>query len=324
MDALSFLLGYHKGKAQGGNSGGLVETDVFTLQSVSGFAENTEDFSGTYWAPSPIDFKIKEEETYYVVWDGATYTCKGIAGSLGEVSGVYLGNGSIANCAGNDEPFVICYLSAQGSVQFIALGAGDSHEIRVYQQVGANVKPLRVTANGKYTAPEGEAYSPVTVAVAGGAVDFPFGLEEIYSETELTFIVGASKYIPNTPVAILADSEKVKNGNVKTIADGESGLVVWDGKLYAVYAGKRTTPGIKFGFGTSSMSVNGTVGNVGIPSCWIGYQVVDDTRVYGKSEEPFLIIANSDSGFIVAIPEDSTTFKYTIQIFKFVEEQTNE
>lgn len=48
------------------------------------------------------------------------------------------------------------------------------------------VEQLNVSANGTYTAPEGKAYSPVVVNVAGGAVDVVSGVINYDTDTSIT------------------------------------------------------------------------------------------------------------------------------------------
>lgn len=44
---------------------------------------------------------------------------------------------------------------------------------------GVEVEPLQVTENGEYTAPDGKAYSPVSVNVAGGGGSSDFSTAEV-------------------------------------------------------------------------------------------------------------------------------------------------
>ena len=110
------------------------ETDIFPLQTVDGFVEDTEMLIGTYYAYFPNVFEIKEGETYYVKWDGTTYTCKGISASLNGQNFVYLGDGSMLGYEGNNEPFAIIYSPDNGFLEAVAFNdTNTSHEIRVYQ-----------------------------------------------------------------------------------------------------------------------------------------------------------------------------------------------
>ena len=52
------------------------------------------------------------------------------------------------------------------------------------------VEPLTVTENDTYTAPEGKAYSPVTVNVAGGGLAFPEVTAEIRCDSEVAAELG--------------------------------------------------------------------------------------------------------------------------------------
>lgn len=71
--------------------------------------------------------------------------------------------------------------------------AGDPESII---QPGVTVEPLNVTENDTYTAPEGKAYSPVTVNVSGGGTEygnavniFPRLAGEPYSYAEGAFVL---------------------------------------------------------------------------------------------------------------------------------------
>lgn len=193
MDILSFVLGYNKGKARGGG-GSSTETDIFPLQTVSGFVEDTADFVGCSLKTLSESFVIKEGETYGVEWDGTTYTCKGISAALNDLNYVYLGNGSGLGYEGNNEPFAIIYIVEYDMVQIIALNdLNETHEIRVYQNTVSSdleIKPLTVTANGTYTAPDGEAYSPITVSVQASA-----GTSDDERVKYVTFMYGETELI---------------------------------------------------------------------------------------------------------------------------------
>ena len=316
MDILSYILGYDKGKATSGTTdtttiealnvtangtytapegkayspvtvsiaGGSssFSNEIFPLQTVEGFAPS-EDFGGLYVANSPTNFVINKDKVYIVEWDDAIYTCKGIEVSFEGVAAIYLGNGAVLGYGGNNEPFAIGYSYDIGAVSFFAVDGSTepTHNIRVYQN---------------------------------------YELKEIVPTTQLTFAVGNSTLLPNTPAAIIADSTAV--AEMEIINNGENGLVIFDKKLYAVYAGSRNTAPVEFPAFTQPLSISGAIGNIGIPSAFsiesiIG-PVVEETASAGESDEPFFAFANKHFGFQVAIPEDSTEFTHTIQILKFV------
>lgn len=272
-----------EGGGEGGDEGKF-ETDIFSLKAVSGFEKFT---SGVFSAQLPNNISINADKTYYVEWDGEPYTCKGIASSnaSGSTNYVFLGNGSYFGWEGdNNVPFMIMTTIGSDNVLVVAYDdISKTHRIRIYQ---------------KSTLPLG------------------YELKEIVPKTTLTFEKGNSEMMPNTPAVMLATATEVANMNV--INNGESGLVIWDGQLYAVYAGQRYTSRIQFPYGTTTMSVDGSVGNIGIPSKWLKGTVVEETKSCGESNEPFLIIANTLYGFQVAIPEDSEVLTHTLQMFKFV------
>ena len=85
--------------------------------------------------------------------------------------------------------------------------------------------------------------------------------------------------------------------------------------LYAAYAGQRRTAPLDTGV---IISINGSIGNIGIPSKILARGRHENYGAAGESTEPYLVVANSTHGFLVAIPEDSTELTHTLQIFKFV------
>lgn len=124
------------------------ETDIFPLQTVSGFVEDTDFLIGTYFAYSPTVFEIKEGETYYVEWDGETYTCEGIVVDFPydestTLRYVYLGNGSKLGYPHNNEPFAVIYMADFGKSEFLANDNESSHDIRVYQKSAVSSIPVR-------------------------------------------------------------------------------------------------------------------------------------------------------------------------------------
>ncbi len=334
MDILSYVLGYNKGKAQGG--GGTAETDIFPLQTVSGFQEDTELLLGAHYAYVPT-FEIKDGETYYVEWDDkGTFTCKGMAVSFNGINAVYLGNGSMLDHPHNNEPFAVVYLVDAGLTEFIANDDKASHDIRVYQkgESGAadiEVKPLTVTKNGTYTAPDGEAYSPVTVSVSsGGSIDFPYDLKEIFPETEVTFKFGDSTYFPTTPTFLFADTEELKS--MEAFKSGDGVLVLWDGKIYPGYAGNLNTPPIIAEGGSNTMvtSIGPSVGNTATFDAYQPFStmkfVKPDKTTFAPAEvqnlanagygsTPFFIVANSTVGYVFCANSNLDTLFGTIATF---------
>lgn len=281
-------------------SSGVTETDIFPEDTVSGFQEDTDLLVGTYFKYVEPPFEIKEGETYYVEWEDQTYTCKGMAVSFNGINAVYLGNGERLGYPHNNEPFAVVYLVDACLTEFMTFADG-SYKVRVYQKSGSD------NSGG---------------GDSGGLLP-NIELKEILSPRTLTFEVGGSDYIPNTPAVVLADGTAVANMDV--LNDGEGGLVVFDGKVYPVYAGERQTSKIQFSWGQTSLSVLGGIGNIGIPSAWMTGTVVEDAKSYGSSKEPFLIIANSSAGFVVAIPEKNendeanTDLTHTLQIYKLIQ-----
>lgn len=282
-------------------SSGVTEIDIFE-DTLSDFQEDTGLFVGTYFKYAEPPFEIKEGETYYVEWEGETFTCKGVAVSVNltdaVINAVYLGNGFMLGYPHNNEPFAVVYLVDAGLTEFITFADG-SYKVRVYQKSGSDNSG---GGNSGGLLPNTE-------------------LKEIVSERTLTFAVGNSTLWPDSLAVELADATEVANMDV--INDGEGGLVVFDGKVYPVYASSRRSSAVQFPSFTTSVSVSGSLGNISIPSQWrvagsVG-TVVEETQNYGKSNEPFLIVANSGMGYHVAIPKDSTERTHTLQIYKLIQ-----
>ena len=338
MDILSFVLGYNKGKAQGGGGEPLLqektatengvvtadegydglskvtvavesassETDIFPLQTVSGFVEDTETLIGTYYAYVPT-FEIKDGETYYVEWDDkGTFTCKGIAASFADINAVYLGNGSMLGYPSNDEPFAVVYFADLDLTEFVAFNdTNTSHDIRVYQKAESSieVKPLTITANGTYTAPDGEAYSPVTVAVAAGVVGeiLPgYELVEILPRRELTFKFGACADYPYNPAVVIASA--ADKNTMDILQNGDNALVFWGkyNKMYAVSMGTKYTTDMAVAGGITSVGFGHLAGNTAIIPAWnVGGFNAIPVSTAGKSFEPFLISARNDYALLM-------------------------
>lgn len=333
MDILSYVLGYNKGKAQGG--GGTAETDIFPLQTVSGFVEDTELLLGSYYAYVPT-FEIKEGETYYVKWEGETYTCKGIAVSYEGLNFVYIGNGSMLGYPSNNEPFAAIYMVALGKTEFVSFTSTEnSHDVRVYQIASGSadieIKPLTVTKNGTYTAPAGEAYSPVTVSVpSNGSIDFPYDLKEIFPETEVTFKLGDSTYFPTTPTFVFADEEELKS--MEAFKSGDGVLVLWDGKIYPGYAGSKNTPPLiaEEGSNVMVMGIGPSVGNTASFDAYQPFSTmklvkpdkttfapaeVQNLATAGYNSDPFFIVANSTVGYVFCANCNAEVWFGTIHTF---------
>ena len=123
---------------------------------------------------------IEKGKTYIVDWDEKQYTVSCKEFSHPELQGqyLYLGDGVMLSSMGlpqaepSAEPFVIMQatLGTESVVFFIATSTKVTHDfgLSLVEMPSVTVEPLTVTKNGTYTAPEGTAYSPVTVNVAGG------------------------------------------------------------------------------------------------------------------------------------------------------------
>ncbi|MBO5070813.1 MAG: hypothetical protein J6C37_10715 [Roseburia sp.] len=80
-------------------------------------------------------FELTEDETYTIVWDGITYQCTAAAMSLGELSGLGIGNKAIMGI-GDDtgEPFVIAYIPEYNQNSFVSNDTTETtHMISIYK-----------------------------------------------------------------------------------------------------------------------------------------------------------------------------------------------
>lgn len=126
--------------------GGSNETDIFALQTLSGFA-SSEDFMGLYvWQTTPAPFSLTAGKTYFVVWDGTTYECVAQdASAMNNLSGtVGLGDLTEVGGAGNGEPFIVGYIPKTDYVGFISFDTKTEHTVRIYQKASATSTDERV------------------------------------------------------------------------------------------------------------------------------------------------------------------------------------
>ena len=152
-------------------------------------------------------------------------------------------------------------------------------------------------------------------------------------ETEYTFGFENSTF-PVSPTVTLADgdatNDMIENGQV--LSKGSNGIVVWDGKPYAVYAGDRMSPPRVTEAGVAwSISLEGSAGNAAIPSRinWGGSLVKPTSGDFanvssaGRSDEPFYIVTNQYFGYILVAQEtygveEENTFSFTQQTAQYL------
>jgi hypothetical protein len=133
--------------------GGVIETDIFSAHPLGGFEEDTGDFSGSSTITLNGQFVINADETYYVDWDGETYTCRGtyveLPNDAGEMmSYVYIGDGSRLGYPGNGEPFAMIRLGESSIIIVIALDSlATEHNIRIYQKEGGSAEEVDAILN---------------------------------------------------------------------------------------------------------------------------------------------------------------------------------
>lgn len=120
-------------------SNGMKEVDVLPYKLLN-FSQDAvfSAFHSSYIEPttSGMPFAIEAGKKYSVLWDGQTYECEGFNASLGEVSGVALGNTTLFDF-GDDtgEPFVISYIPQSMANAFFTLDTAGTHFVRIYEVV---------------------------------------------------------------------------------------------------------------------------------------------------------------------------------------------
>lgn len=281
MDILSYVLGFNKGKAQGG--GGAIKKDILPLEAVN-FSKN---MGGTYTGYFSGIFALKAGNTYYVEWDGETYKCEAFAHTDAVYSYVRLGNCSAYGGSSNDEPFTISIILDSLTRMVEALEDDKAtHTISIYQIIGdssdIDIKPLTITENGTYTAPEGEAYSPITVDVPSSGVTetdiFPLQTVEGFVQDTVDF---GGAYIATSTETI-------------TLVEGETYYVKWDGTTYTCVAK------------TGSLDGENDIMYLG-----------NDTLLGGTSDEPFTVayfVGNGMVGFLTTYTDPS----HNIRIYQII------
>lgn len=212
------------------------EVDIFPLQTVSGFREDTEMLIGTYFAYVPT-FEIKDGETYYVEWEGETYTCESTAVSFNGINAVYLGNGSMLGYPSNDEPFAVVYLVDAGLTEFVTFADG-SYNVRVYQKVAVSSERLEgdgqefhtmapSTLSFRSTAPLNELKE---VQIDGVVVD-PANYNLTDGSTIVTFPIDYLKNFGKGKYEVTVESETIS-------ATGEFTVVQPELNAYGFYYNK--------------------------------------------------------------------------------------
>ena len=126
MDITSFVLGYNKGKASGGNG---AAGDVFPQQEL-----NFTEFDGIRVSPLGTQaLSLTVGNTYYVKWDNdPLYTVTAIAGTFSGMNGVGIGNSAILGVGeDNGLPFAIGVVD-NGSAGIYTTSTAESHSVGIY------------------------------------------------------------------------------------------------------------------------------------------------------------------------------------------------
>lgn len=266
-----------------GEGGGANETDIFPLQTVSGFDYSLIEGTHSTVLERPPLFTLTAGETYIVEWNGAEYNCKAYEITFNGAQAIYIGNGSALGYEGNGEPFCITYNITQNGTQFITTETDREYTIRVYQksEPSVDIQPLDITENGLYTAPDGVAYSPITVNV-------PITDKELFPTEEIS----PFSQHPELPVYWLAE------GHLFTLTIGETYSVDWDGETYTCVAQDLSSMGEGY-VGIGNLSLAGGSSN----------------------NEPFAIVdALTTTMFMSA---DTTSTSHTIRVYQKVKSSSS-
>lgn len=123
-----------------GEENGLV--DILPITQYNNFAFDST--YGVYGTAEQVQYMLTVGETYRVFWDGVEYECTAQDASVLMDGTVAIGNLYNFGLSGNNEPFVIAYISANNLASYFSLtdtSAGVPHTIRIAQD-GIVVKPI--------------------------------------------------------------------------------------------------------------------------------------------------------------------------------------
>ena len=140
-----------------------MEVDILAETRVEGFVPD----GPMMLAQTAADYTLTLGETYFVVWDGATYECVGQDMSVMVPGAVGLGDLRHFGGTGNGEPFALG--AASGMALYAAMDEQTSHTIRIYQQTTGSLADLRYVSFMSY---DGQyLYGRKAVAVGDDCAD---------------------------------------------------------------------------------------------------------------------------------------------------------
>lgn len=90
----------------------------------------------------PAPFQLITGNKYKIIWDGIEYECSAQDVSAVIPGSMALGNGSAFGFEGNNEPFIIQYISGYDSVNFVSLTDTEptEHTIAIFEDIGEKGK----------------------------------------------------------------------------------------------------------------------------------------------------------------------------------------
>ena len=196
-------------------------TTIFEQQTLT-FAPN-DSYGGLYAYMDWNMFVLVEGETYEVHWGEDVYTLKAEVMSLGDVSGIGIGNKAILGMGDNtEEPFIMAYNPAnEGNAIFLG-DQSTSHTIAIYQ-INSNDVVLK-NYHGTPVTYEGVNYVALKKTDGGTAMFVSEHLvqnqvQADWAQTDET----AVDYIKNKPESELPAVTTEDNDKVLAVVNG-----VWD------------------------------------------------------------------------------------------------
>ncbi len=196
-------------------------TTIFEQQTLT-FYPN-EVYGGLYfWNQTENYFVLNEGETYEIEWDGESFQCRAETMTMGELSGIGLGNKSIVGIGEDSgEPFIFAYVATENAC--LAIDQQETHTVGIYQAESGSEDEIVL----KYFSNEEKKYSGVEILELitsdGGTQWFSKGEAVENVPISLDFSGGDQTVIaPEGTLVKSAVIIKPENLVPENIADGEN------------------------------------------------------------------------------------------------------
>ena len=137
-----------------------------------------------YYASAVGAFVLSEDDTYCVVWDGASYTCKAYGWNWNGIYAVFLGNEAIIKGESTNvvEPFTIWYIPRNGYCTAGTYDPAESHTVGIYR-VATDVPEDPALQNGIILR-DYKGDETVEIGVEGLIVDTPDGGTKLFVDAD--------------------------------------------------------------------------------------------------------------------------------------------